>query len=222
MSLKIAKDLVFNSRGLIPAIAQDYSTGEIRMLAYMNEEALEKTVQTGFAHYYSRSRQELWKKGETSGHLQEVCSIRTDCDMDTVLLLVEQTGPACHTDRRNCFYREYSPAEDEWEEVDPLPDGSLGAILGHLQEVIDRRDRERPEDSYTTTLLEGTAQKSAQDTILEKVGEETVETILAAKNENKEELAREIADFLYHLLVLCRQQGIRLDELADVLFERRS
>ncbi len=219
--MQLVDELEFDSRGLIPAIAQDYSTGEIRMLAYMNEEALKKTAKTGYVHYYSRSRQKLWKKGETSGHLQKVRSLRTDCDMDAVLVIVEQTGEACHTGRRNCFYRQYSSDKDEWEETNPLFTKSIGAILGHLEEVIRQRDRDRPKDSYTTDLLAGSAGKSGEDLVLEKMGEEIIEVILAAKNHEKDELSGEISDFLYHLLVLCRQQDIALADLASILFSRR-
>lgn len=213
-------EVQFNEQGLVPAVAQDVRTGELRMLAYMNEEALEKTKETGYAHYWSRSRQELWKKGATSGQLQEVHSLRTDCDMDTVLMLIEQEGDgSCHTGARNCFYNEWDG--ETWQEVDPLPNQFLGGILGELESIIAERDEQRPEGSYTTSLLEGGDGKSGLDTILEKVGEEVTELIIASKNDDSDDLSREIGDLLYHLLVLCRKTDVSLDEVASVLNERR-
>ncbi len=215
------EELEFNDRGLLPAIAQDYYTGEIRMLAYMNREALGKTVETGLAHYYSRSRRELWKKGETSGHLQHVKALRRDCDRDTILLFVVQEGVACHTGKRNCFYEELQEENGDWTEVNPLPPGSLGAIIGELRTIIQARDENRPADSYTTRLLSGTGEKEPEDLILEKLGEESVELLLAAKNDSSRRLREEISDLLYHLLVLCREKGIELEAIAGELLERR-
>ncbi|MFB6356506.1 MAG: bifunctional phosphoribosyl-AMP cyclohydrolase/phosphoribosyl-ATP diphosphatase HisIE [bacterium] len=215
------EELQFDEHGLIPAIAQDVQTGEVRMLAYMNEESVQQTKETGYAHYWSRSRQELWKKGETSGELQKVEELRTDCDMDAVLLFIKQEqNQACHTGRRNCFYNRWD--EDTWDEIDPFPEHSLGAILGELERIVEQRDRERPEGSYTTDLLEGNDEKQARDLILEKLGEEMTELIIEAKNEDRGNLSREIGDLLYHLLVLCREQEIKLEDVASVLNERRN
>lgn len=212
--------LTFNEQGLIPAIAQDYRTGEIRMLAYMNEESLRKTVETGWAHYWSRSRQELWKKGSTSGHTQRVRSLKADCDRDTLLLLIEQEGVACHTGERNCFFNEWEPEEETWSETEPFPTHSLGAILGEVEGLIDERDEGRPEDSYTVNLLEGDGDKSPRDTVLEKLGEEVTELILASKNDDRRDLREEISDMLYHLLVLLHLHDAGLDDLAGELSQR--
>lgn len=211
----------FNEKGLVPTIAQDVRTGEIRMLAYMNEEALRKTKDTGYVHYWSRSREELWKKGATSGELQEVVSLRTDCDKDAILVLIRQKGGgACHTGSRNCFFNEWD--EDAWRTIDPFPVIIPGAILGELEHVIEQRDQQRPSDSYTTKLLQGIDGKSGEDTVLEKIGEEVTELILASKNDDVENLSEEIGDLLYHLLVLARIKNCSLHELSTVLNKRRS
>ncbi len=219
MSLETATEVLeFGEDGLLPAVAQDYETGEIRMLAYMNEEAFQATVKTGFAHYWSRSRQELWKKGETSGHVQHVEEIRSDCDQDAVLLLIRQEGRACHTGERNCFFNHL--AEDEtWEESNPLPTRSIGGVLGEIQRIIRSRDEERPDDSYTVDLLDD-GEKTPRDRVLEKMGEEFTETLLAAKDGDSENLPEEVGDFLYHLMVLFRIEDLELDDLAETLSER--
>jgi phosphoribosyl-ATP pyrophosphohydrolase/phosphoribosyl-AMP cyclohydrolase len=211
-------ELDFGDDGLLPAVAQDYETGEIRMLAYMNEKAFRETVNSGYAHYWSRSRDELWKKGATSGNVQHVEEIRTDCDKDAVLLLIRQEGGACHTGERNCFFNRLDENE-EWEESNPLPTRSIGGVLGEIQRIIRSRDEERPEGSYTVDLLEGN-EKSPQDLVLEKMGEEFTEALLGAKNDDPENLSDEVADFLYHLLVLFRIEDLELDELAETLSDR--
>lgn len=214
-------EVQFDDDGLVPAIAQDARTGEIRMLAYMNEKSLEKTKETGYVHYWSRSRQELWKKGATSGEFQQVISLRTDCDKDTILVLIRQEGGgACHTGARNCFYNEWS--EQTWKEIDPFPEMLPGAILGELEEIIEQRDQERPAGSYTTKLLEGMDGKTREDTVLEKIGEEVTELILASKNNDAENFSEEIGDLLYHLLVLARIKDCSLEDISRVLNERRS
>lgn len=218
MSVDEAVDqLDFGEDGLLPAVAQDYETGEIRMLAYMNEEAFRETVRTDYAHYWSRSRQELWKKGATSGNLQHVESIRTDCDKDAVLLLIRQEGGACHTGERNCFFNRFT--DDGWEEDDPLPTETIGGVLGEVQRIIRQRDRDRPDDSYTVELLES-AKKAPEDRVLEKMGEEFTESLLAAKNEDPDEFTEEVSDFLYHLMVLMRIEDLELDDLAGTLSDR--
>ena len=200
------ENMNFDANGLVPAIAQDADTLEVLMLAYMNREALEKTLEGPYATYYSRSRQTLWTKGETSGNLQEVLSVRYDCDADTILLRVRQKGVACHTGARTCFFNVLK--DDE-----PFADAS---ILGELFNVIEDRKQNPKEDSYTNKLF-----TDGLDRILKKVGEEAGEVIIAAKNEDKEEIAYEAADLIYHLCVLLSQQGMTPGYVYDQLKKRR-
>lgn len=209
--------LKYDQNGLIPAIIQDFSNGQVLMMAYMNEEALQKTLATRRTCFYSRSRQELWVKGEISGHIQTVKEIRYDCDQDTLLVLVEQTGPACHTGHYSCFYR-----NEKGEEIEPVTvdtnkvyESLAGpGILYELYEVIQDRQAKKPEGSYTAYLFE-----KGLDKILKKVGEESAEVIIAAKNRDKGEVVYESSDLLYHLLVLLVEQGI---DLADIFLELKS
>ena len=175
------------------------------MQAYMNLEAYEKTLETGYAHYYSRSRQKLWKKGEESGHLQEVVSVSLDCDGDCVLLRVRQTGAACHRGNYSCFFN-------------TVKEGGAGAeMLGRLQRVVEDR-RDRPEEgSYTCYLFE-----KGVDKIAKKTGEEAVELVIAAKNGDKEEIVGECADLFYHTLVLLANAGVKLSDVCAELEERHS
>ncbi|MDL2237721.1 bifunctional phosphoribosyl-AMP cyclohydrolase/phosphoribosyl-ATP diphosphatase HisIE [Christensenellaceae bacterium OttesenSCG-928-K19] len=196
----------YNEAGLVPAVAQDARTGEVLMQAYMNEESLRLTLKTGYATYYSRSRQKLWKKGESSGHLQQVVSVALDCDYDCVLLKVKQTGPACHTGQRSCFFNEVALVEE-------VPNS---ALLYELYGLIADRKENPVEGSYTNYLFE-----KGIDKILKKVGEENAEVIIAAKNEGTEELRYEAADLIYHLLVLLNEKGLLLDELFEELAKRR-
>ena len=198
-------ELKFDEKGLICAIAQDYESGEVLMQAYMNLEAYEKTLETGYAHYYSRSRQKLWKKGEESGHLQEVVSVALDCDGDCVLLRVRQTGAACHTGNYSCFFN-------------TVKEGGAGAeMLGRLQRVVEDR-RDRPEEgSYTCYLFE-----KGVDKIAKKTGEEAVELVIAAKNGDKEEIVGECADLFYHTLVLLANAGVKLSDVCAELEDRHS
>ncbi|MBR4458035.1 MAG: bifunctional phosphoribosyl-AMP cyclohydrolase/phosphoribosyl-ATP diphosphatase HisIE [Clostridia bacterium] len=199
----------FNEQGLIPAIAQDAATGEVLMLAWMNAESLSLTLETGYATYFSRSRQKLWKKGETSGHTQKVLGLKLDCDRDAILLTVEQTGPACHTGARSCFFNDVlTPDEDE------LP--ASAAILERVYSVIEDRREHPQEGSYTNYLLEKGIEK-----ICKKVGEEASETIIAAMKNSPEEVTYEAADLLYHLLVLCFERGVRPADLWAELARRR-
>ena len=197
--------LKFDEKGLICAVAQDCESGEVLMQAYMNLEAYEKTPETGYAHYYSRSRQKLWKKGEESGHLQEVVSVSLDCDGDCVLLRVRQTGAACHTGNYSCFFN-------------TVKEGGAGAeMLGRLQRVVEDR-RDRPEEgSYTCYLFE-----KGVDKIAKKTGEEAVELVIAAKNGDKEEIVGECADLFYHTLVLLANAGVKLSDVCAELEERHS
>ncbi|WHY85357.1 bifunctional phosphoribosyl-AMP cyclohydrolase/phosphoribosyl-ATP diphosphatase HisIE [Neobacillus novalis] len=196
----------FDEKGLIPAIIQDAGTKEVLTLAYMNEESLAKTIETGETWFFSRSRQELWHKGATSGNTQTVVSINYDCDQDAVLVMVTPKGPACHTGSVSCF------SEGVSERSTGLGDYQ---ILQSLEKVILERERERPEGAYTTYLFE-----KGVDKILKKVGEEAAEVIIAAKNRDHEELRWEAADLLYHLQVLLVEQGLPFKEVLRTLEER--
>jgi len=204
-------ELQYGPGGLVPVIAQDVRTGDVLMLAWANRDALERTLASGEGHYWSRSRQALWRKGETSGHTQQVVEVRLDCDRDTVLYRVRQTGPACHTGARTCFV---SRVEKEGA-LRTGPDGG-GHLLERLRHVISARATERPEGSYTVKLLDLGPAKVSQ-----KVGEEAVEVVVAANAETSERLASESADLLYHLLVLLESRGVALDAVWDEL-ERRA
>jgi len=205
--------LRWNEQGLIPAIVQDAQSKEVLMLAYMNRESLAKTLETGYTWFWSRSRQQLWQKGETSGHVQRVRDIRVDCDGDTLLVLVEQTGPACHEGTYSCFSRKWPAGAGNLEGSGP----DRFAIINRLEQVIAARDAERPEGAYTTYLFE-----KGLDKILKKVGEEAAEVIIAAKNRNPQELRWEVSDLLYHLLVLLREQRMPLDDVLRELAGRHS
>jgi phosphoribosyl-ATP pyrophosphohydrolase/phosphoribosyl-AMP cyclohydrolase len=202
MNLDI-KSLKFDERGLIPAIVQDARTREVLTLAYMNADSLARTIETGQTWFWSRSRNELWHKGETSGNTQKVVGLHSDCDKDAIVVLVNPAGPACHTGARSCF-----------DSTDASED--LGLLLNSLYELIESRERERPEGSYTTYLF-----NSGLDKILKKVGEEAAETIIAAKNEDRSRLTAEVADLVYHLLVLLAARGVSLDEIRAELASRR-
>lgn len=202
----------WNEQGLVPAVAQDAASGDVLMLAWVDREALEKTLDTGFAHYHSRSRGALWKKGETSGHIQKIRDVRLDCDGDTLLFHVEQTGAACHTGRWNCFFRE---AEGEG-----VPGGSGGApagpaVLSALFEVISSRKGESAEKSYTKSLFEKGLPK-----ILEKIQEESGELVEAARDKDETEVIKEFADVLFHSLVLLAHKDIDIAEVYAELARR--
>ena len=196
-------DIRFDERGLIPAIVQDAATREVLTLAYMNRESLARTLQTKQTWFWSRSRNELWHKGETSGNTQDVVSLALDCDGDALIVLVRPAGPACHTGAVSCFDTGTQPQ-------------ALGHLLDQLYELIESRERERPTGSYTTYLFE-----EGLDKILKKVGEESAETIIAAKNDDDARVAAETADLLYHLLVLLVARGVRLTDVAQELAQRR-
>jgi len=202
----------FDERGLIPAIVQDARTGAVLTLAYMNAESLEQTLATRETWFWSRSRSELWHKGATSGNIQRVVEVRQDCDGDALVVLVEPAGPACHTGKRSCFHRDL-----KGEVVDDvgLAQG-LGPVLDELYRLVESRQRERPEGSYTTYLFE-----KGLDKILKKLGEEASETIIAAKNDDPEQLVSESADLLYHLIVLLVDRGVKLGSIRDELVQRR-
>ena len=201
MSLAIPDGLSFDAAGLIPVVAQDRGSGDVLMVAYANVAALVRTVETGFAHFWSRSRQALWKKGETSGHRLRVVEVRVDCDKDALLYVVEPEGPACHTGARTCF-GEDSP--------------TAAGMLEEVARVVAARARAAPGDSYTARLL-----AQGQDQVLKKIGEEATEVVLAAKGQSDERLAEEAADLLFHLLVALHQRNVPLAKVMDVLKERR-
>ncbi|WP_066175451.1 bifunctional phosphoribosyl-AMP cyclohydrolase/phosphoribosyl-ATP diphosphatase HisIE [Bacillus marinisedimentorum] len=206
-------DIKFDEKGLVPAIVQDAASKEVLTLAYMNKKSLEKTIETRETWFYSRSRQELWHKGETSGNTQKVTGLRYDCDQDAVLVSVEPSGPACHTGSYSCFGK---PLMEEGEA--PFADrGNRFAILNELERIIAEREAEMPEGSYTTYLF-----TEGVDKILKKVGEEASEVIIAAKNRDSEELKWEAADLIFHLMVLLREQKLPLDDVLAVLQERHS
>ncbi|CUB25865.1 bifunctional phosphoribosyl-AMP cyclohydrolase/phosphoribosyl-ATP diphosphatase HisIE [Bacillus amyloliquefaciens] len=203
--MKRADELRFDEAGLIPAIVQDAASKEVLTLAYMNRESYEKTIETKETWFYSRSRQELWHKGATSGNTQKVKAIRYDCDQDALVVLAEPSGSACHKGSYSCFSPEKADAQDRF------------GILNELESVIAKRQAEMPDGAYTTYLF-----REGVDKILKKVGEEAAEVIIAAKNRDHEELKWEAADLLYHLLVLLREQSLPLDDVLDVLAKRHS
>ncbi len=196
-----------NSDGMLPVITQDYRTGEVLMMAYMTKEAYEATLRTGKMTYYSRSRQALWEKGETSGHYQYVKALTADCDMDTLLAKVSQVGVACHTGSYSCFFHEI--LKKEYDDENPL------TVFHSVFDVIRDRKEHPKEGSYTNYLFE-----KGIDKILKKVGEEATEIVIAAKNPNPEEIKYEIADFLYHVMVLMVEKGITWDEVTKELANR--
>ena len=203
------KEIRFDERGLVPAIAQDAKTGAVLMLAYMNAESLQLTIDTGYATYFSRSRQKLWKKGETSGHTQKVLDMKYDCDGDTLLLQVEQIGPACHTGAYSCFF---NPILD----TDPEDLPATSAVIAEDYATIADRSEHPQEGSYTNYLLDKGVEK-----ICKKVGEEASETIIAAMKDSKEELVYELADLTYHAMVLMFTKGITPEDVYEELRRRR-
>ena len=201
------KDIKFNEQGLVPVIAQAYDTKEVLMLAYMNKEAYQKTLDEKVAYYYSRSRKSLWKKGETSGHLQIVKSMFYDCDQDALLLLVDQKVVACHTMHRSCFFEPIFESEESNE---------VSYVIDEVYATIEERRRNPIEGSYTNYLFD-----KGLDKILKKVGEETAEVIIGAKNRDKENLVYELSDLVYHSLVLMVEQGIRPEDIKNELKRRQ-
>ena len=192
----------FKKMELIPAIIQDYQTNEVLMLAYVNEEAYKKMLETNQTYFYSRSRDELWHKGQTSGHFQNIKGMYLDCDLDTLLIYVEQIGVACHTGAYSCFFNEIKPFNNV-------------NIFKSLETLINDRKINPVEKSYTNYLLD-----QGVDKICKKVGEEASETIIAAKNNDKEELIGEISDLFYHVFVLMNNQGVSLEDIENKLKER--
>ncbi|MFQ5455496.1 MAG: bifunctional phosphoribosyl-AMP cyclohydrolase/phosphoribosyl-ATP diphosphatase HisIE [Nitrospirota bacterium] len=212
--------LNFDRDGLIPAIIQDYNNGRVLMMAYMNEESLKKTIETGRTHFFSRSRKRLWEKGETSGHYQVVKSIYTDCDKDTLLIEVEQHGNACHTGNMSCFYRGIAESPPS----PPFTKGGKGgfseeklydSILSKVYDIIIDRKLNSKSDSYVSSLFE-----KGKDRILKKIGEEAGEVIIGSKNNDKENIIYEIADLWFHTMVVMGYHGITLQDIYDELGRR--
>jgi phosphoribosyl-AMP cyclohydrolase / phosphoribosyl-ATP pyrophosphohydrolase len=204
----------FGPDGLVPVVAQERRSGDVLMVAYADREALERTLSTGLAHYFSRTRKTLWRKGETSGHEQRVAEIRLDCDGDTVLYRVEQSGPACHTGARTCFSSAVAGGNGHTPTLEVGQDPG-GHLLSRLAGVIESRATERPEGSYTARLLDAGIQAVSQ-----KVGEEAVELVVAANAQDDDRVAAEAADLLYHLLVLLKARGVPLDAVLRELEAR--
>ena len=216
-----------NADGLLPAIVQDAETGEVLMLAYVNRESLQKTIETRTTWFWSRSRKQLWNKGATSGNTQEVVDIRYDCDQDSLLMLVKPNGPACHTGNTTCFYRSFfdtwpKQTDDLGSVETPIASAKLRGrkpipidFLYQLEQFIGDRKQTRPEGSYTTYLFD-----KGIDKILKKIAEESGEVIIAAKNNSADELVYEAADLIYHLIVLLQNQGVSIDQIIDELSAR--
>jgi len=211
-------ELTFDERGLIPVVAQDSITGEVLTLAYANEESLRLTVETGELHFYSRSREEIWRKGETSGNVLKLRQLRYDCDGDALVALVEPTGPACHTGERSCFYRELGGSAATEPDAPAAPGEPLPVAheaLAALERTLRSRAAERPEGSYTVELLDN------PKLIGEKVEEEAEEVARAAREESDERVAEEAADLLYHLAVLIASREVPQSAAMEVLNGRR-
>jgi phosphoribosyl-AMP cyclohydrolase / phosphoribosyl-ATP pyrophosphohydrolase len=200
-ALVLPEGIAFDAAGLVPVVVQERASGDVLMLAFANAEALRATAESGLAHFWSRSRGKLWRKGESSGNVLRVREVRADCDKDALLMVVDPAGPACHTGTRTCF-GESSP--------------HAAGVLEALRRVIEDRARTRPEGSYTAKLL-----AKGLDHALKKVGEEATEVVLAAKGESDERLAEEGADLLFHLLVALHARGVPPDRVLDVLRRRR-
>jgi len=203
-------EIRFDEDGLVPAIVQDARTRRVLMLAYMNEESLNRTSESGETWFWSRSRNSLWHKGETSGHTQAVEQIMFDCDADALLVLVRPNGPSCHTGAESCFFGNLVDQQTR-------TCADFAVTLSSLYELVAARKRERPEGSYTTYLFD-----QGLDKILKKVGEEATETIVAAKNSDPESLIKETADMLYNIVVLLVERGMTLEAVGDELSARRN
>ena len=205
-------EIKFDEKGLVPAVAYDVISGQVVMMAYMNKESIEMTLESGYCTYFSRSRQSLWKKGETSGHLQKLRSMKLDCDGDTILLEIEQEGAACHTGNKTCFYREYK--DGQWAEA--KENTSIARAMALEYGVVKRRAENPVEGSYTNYLLD-----KGVDKICKKVGEEATECVIAAKNRAYDELQWEAADLIYHMTVLLYEQGMSWDDVGEKMLSRQ-
>ncbi|PZT55733.1 bifunctional phosphoribosyl-AMP cyclohydrolase/phosphoribosyl-ATP diphosphatase HisIE [Paenibacillus silvae] len=229
LSLEQVVEHIRWDEGLVPAIVQDVDTREVLMMAYMNRESLKLSLESGETWFWSRSRQELWNKGATSGNVQKIVSLKYDCDGDTLLVEVKPKGPACHTGAVTCFHNEIigMPANEAGQAgTEESADSSTASsssssaerrfeVLAELESVIAERERERPEGAYTTYLFD-----KGVDKILKKIGEEASETIIAAKNKDNDELRLEVSDLMYHLLVLLQERKLPLDDIMSELSRR--
>ena len=216
--LTVDPQIQFDEAGLVPCIAQDHRSGEVLTLAYMNREALERTRETGEVHFYSRSRREVWHKGQTSGNVQRVRQLRFDCDGDAIVALVEPAGPACHTGERSCFYRDLDGTAEPAIDAPRAPGEPAPATyeaLATLERTLVQRARDRPPGSYTVELLDDPGQ------IGSKVREEASEAARAARSESEERLAEEAADVVYHLNVLLLSRSVSMAEVLEMLNGRR-
>jgi phosphoribosyl-AMP cyclohydrolase / phosphoribosyl-ATP pyrophosphohydrolase len=210
-------EIEFDQRGLAPCVVQDWTTGEILMLAYVSSESLEMTLETGDLHFHSRSRDELWRKGESSGSFMHLRQLRYDCDGDSLVAMVDPAGPACHTGQRSCFYREVLGSASSRKDAPPAPGEPFPVTyeaLPALERTLRSRAVERPDGSYTVKLLDDRA------LIGEKVEEEAEEVIRAAREESNERVAEEAADLLYHLSVLLVSRGVSQSAVMEVLNAR--
>jgi phosphoribosyl-ATP pyrophosphohydrolase/phosphoribosyl-AMP cyclohydrolase len=210
-------EIEFDQRGLAPCVVQDWTTGEVLMLAYVSAESLEMTLETGDLHFHSRSRDELWKKGESSGNFMHLRQLRYDCDGDALVAMVDPAGPACHTGQRSCFYREVLGSASSRKDAPPAPGEPFPVAyeaLSALERTLRSRAVERPDGSYTVKLLDDRA------LIGEKVEEEAEEVIRAAREESNERVAEEAADLLYHLSVLLVSRGVSQSAVMEVLNAR--
>ena len=211
---EVLSRLKFDDHGLIPAIVQDAATGRVLTLAYMSRETVKLSLKERQTWFWSRSRQKMWHKGETSGNTQQILRADADCDGDALLVTVQPQGPACHTGKESCFFNDVFGAEFR-PSFGPLSEGRFLTTIERLVEVIKARKVEMPEGSYTTYLF-----SKGLDKILKKIGEESAETIIAAKNQSKSELTLESADLLYHLLVLFVNEGLELESVLAELEKR--
>ena len=210
--------IAFDERGLVPCVVQDHASGEVLMLAYMNQEALEKTLKTGEMHFFSRSRGELWHKGETSGNVQRLRQLRYDCDGDALTALVDPAGPACHTGERACFYRELGGSASTDVDAPPAsgePAPAAHEALAALERTLRSRAAEQPDGSYTAELL------ADAERLAGKVTEEAEEVTRAAREESDDRVSEEAADLLYHLSVLLRSRDVNMADVMEVLNGRR-
>ncbi len=206
--MEFIENIKFDSNGLVPAIIQDVDTKKVLMLAYMNKESISKSIETGKTWFYSRSRQKLWNKGETSGNFQTIVNMYYDCDGDTILINVRQKGVACHTGKYSCFHNKIlDKAEDNRDNIDN--------IINELYKLISERKVKTKEGSYTNYLFD-----KGIDKILKKVGEEASEVIIGAKNQSKDEVIYEVSDLVYHVIVLLVDMGISISDIKNELYGR--